>query len=112
MGQILFYEDLLHRYSPDPHPALELAIRWLKRNAPPSEHLSLVHGDALLFSAEAAKGTQNLVTGLLAILLTAIAVAGLAYKSRRKLLRRFGFDSILIFVVYVGGMVLLMIEGR
>ena len=45
LGQILFYEDLLHRYSPDPHPALELAIRWLKRNAPPSEHLSLVHGD-------------------------------------------------------------------
>ena len=74
--------------------------------------VSLVHGDTLLFNAEASAGTQNLVTGLLAILLTAIAVGGLAYKSRRKLLRRFGFDSILIFVVYVGGMMLLMVEGR
>lgn len=45
LGQILFYEDLLHRHSPDPHPALELAIRWLKRNSPPSENLALVHGD-------------------------------------------------------------------
>ena len=45
LGQILFYEDLFRRYSPDPHPALELAIRWLKRNDPQPGHLSLVHGD-------------------------------------------------------------------
>ncbi|MEO8457062.1 MAG: phosphotransferase family protein [Chloroflexota bacterium] len=29
----------------DPHPAYELAFRWLKRNVPPQSDLTLVHGD-------------------------------------------------------------------
>ncbi|MGB8646768.1 MAG: phosphotransferase family protein [Anaerolineae bacterium] len=30
----------------EPHPALELVLRWLRRNEPaPPEHLALVHGD-------------------------------------------------------------------
>jgi hypothetical protein len=52
----------------------------------------------------------NLIVGLLAVLLTAIAVAGLAYQSRRSMLRRFGFDSILIAATYLGGMALLLME--
>ncbi len=52
-----------------------------------------------------------LSVGLLAILLTTIAIGGLAYKSRRKLLRRFGFDSILIAITYGGGMLLLLMDA-
>ncbi len=30
---------------PDPYPALELALRWLQRNAPATPQVTLVHGD-------------------------------------------------------------------
>ncbi len=68
--------------------------------------ISLARGDPLLLAP--GDGTDNMIAGLLAILLTAIAVAGLAYQSRRKVLRRFGFDAILIVLVYLGGMALLL----
>lgn len=29
----------------EPHPALELALRWLRCHAPPTEHVVVVHGD-------------------------------------------------------------------
>jgi aminoglycoside phosphotransferase (APT) family kinase protein len=29
----------------EPHPVFELAFRWLRRNPPPSERVTLVHGD-------------------------------------------------------------------
>jgi aminoglycoside phosphotransferase (APT) family kinase protein len=29
----------------EPHPAFELALRWLRRNPPPSQRVTLVHGD-------------------------------------------------------------------
>lgn len=29
----------------EPHPALELGLRWLRRHAPPCERLTVVHGD-------------------------------------------------------------------
>lgn len=74
--------------------------------------VSVVRGDSLLLSGTTGHGAENLVTGLLAILLTAIAVGGLAYRSQRKLLRRFGFDSILIAVTYIGGMTLLLMDAR
>jgi aminoglycoside phosphotransferase (APT) family kinase protein len=45
VGELLFYEKLLHLYAPEPHPALELALRWLKANAPQSKHHVLLHGD-------------------------------------------------------------------
>ena len=48
---------------------------------------------------------------VLAILLTAIAVGGLTYQSSRKMLGRFGLDSILIAVTYVAGMILLLMEA-
>jgi len=72
---------------------------------------SLVKGDPLLMNMPSFGSTQNLITGLLAVLLTAITVGGLAYKSKRKMLRRFGLDSILIAVAYVGGMVLLLMNA-
>jgi cation:H+ antiporter len=79
-------------------------IPWLKV-------VSLCNGDARLLTAEAFHSTQNLIIGLLAILLTTIALGGLAYKTQRKVLRRFGFDSILIAITYGGGMLLLLMEG-
>lgn len=73
--------------------------------------VSMVSGEPLLLPVGTAVSTDKLITGLLAILLTAIAVGGLAYQSRRKVLRRFGFDSVLIAVTYVGGMILLLIDS-
>ena len=40
-----------------------------------------------------------------------IAVGGLAYQSKWRLFNRFGFDSILIAITYVGGMVLLLMDA-
>ncbi|MGB0717024.1 MAG: sodium:calcium antiporter [Phycisphaerae bacterium] len=74
--------------------------------------VSLIRGDALLLRAESFDATESMITGMLAILLTSIAVSGLTYKSKRVLLGRWGmgFDSILIGLVYLGGMTLLLIE--
>ena len=50
----------------------------------------------------------HLMTGLLAMLLTGIAVGGLAYQSNRRALRWFGFDSVFIAIAYIGGMIALV----
>lgn len=72
--------------------------------------ISLLSGERLML-ASPATSSQNLIVGLLAVLLTAIAVAGLAYQSQRKMFRRFGFDSVLIAVTYFGGMILLLVDA-
>lgn len=38
-------EQTYRMIAPEPHPALELAIRWLRRNMPPPTEPTLVHGD-------------------------------------------------------------------
>ena len=38
-------EQTFRMIAPQPHPALELAIRWLHRNMPPPSEPTLVHGD-------------------------------------------------------------------
>jgi aminoglycoside phosphotransferase (APT) family kinase protein len=38
------YKGLLDSLG-EPHPAFELALRWLERRLPPSERLTIVHGD-------------------------------------------------------------------
>lgn len=38
------YEELLDGFG-EPHPAFELALRWLRTRIPPSERLTVVHGD-------------------------------------------------------------------
>lgn len=70
--------------------------------------VSLFQGESLMVQGNQA---PNIMTGLLAMLLTGIAVGGLTYQSSRKTLRWFGFDSVLIAVVYIGGMILLMAGG-
>jgi aminoglycoside phosphotransferase (APT) family kinase protein len=42
--QITQYRDALDLLG-EPHPAFELGFRWLERNRPPSERVSVVHGD-------------------------------------------------------------------
>jgi len=39
------YEQVYRFLAPQPHPVMELAIRWLKRNLPAGERLAVVHGD-------------------------------------------------------------------
>ena len=68
---------------------------------------SLIRGDTLLMAGECFHPDRNIVAGLLPILLTAVAVGGLTYASKRRLLR-LGPDSVLIALFYVGGMILLL----
>lgn len=68
---------------------------------------SMARGDRLLMAGNGFLTNQNLLVGLLPILLTAVAVAGLTYRSRRRLFR-FGIDSVLLFVAYLAGMYALL----
>ena len=44
-AEVARYADILHDLAPDPHPALELAIRWLGARLPAPRAATLVHGD-------------------------------------------------------------------
>ncbi len=74
--------------------------------------VSLCRGDWLMMPPDAVQFTQHMITGVVAIMLTTIAVGGLTYKSKKKMMRRFGFDSILIVIVYLGGMYMLLMESQ
>jgi aminoglycoside phosphotransferase (APT) family kinase protein len=39
------YEQIFRSIAPEPHPAFELALRWLDRHRPPDGRRSIVHGD-------------------------------------------------------------------
>ena len=52
--------------------------------------------------------SKCLFTGLLAILLTGVAIAGLVYRTKQAVLR-FGIDSVLIALLYVAGMYFILI---
>ena len=73
--------------------------------------ISLLSGESLLVGAASFHTNQAMITGILAILLTSIAVAGLTYKSRRRMLRRFGFDSVVIGLTYLVGMYLVLMDA-
>jgi aminoglycoside phosphotransferase (APT) family kinase protein len=45
LNELLFYERLLDQFSPDPHPVIELVMRWLKGHRPPVRDQVLLHGD-------------------------------------------------------------------
>jgi aminoglycoside phosphotransferase (APT) family kinase protein len=44
-SELARYGEILHGLAPDPHPALELAIRWLGARLPAPRATTLVHGD-------------------------------------------------------------------
>jgi aminoglycoside phosphotransferase (APT) family kinase protein len=39
------FEQTYRGITPEPHPAFELAFRWLQRHLPPASQATLVHGD-------------------------------------------------------------------
>jgi aminoglycoside phosphotransferase (APT) family kinase protein len=43
--EVMRFEQTFRAIAPEPHPAFELAFRWLKRNLPPVTEPTLVHGD-------------------------------------------------------------------
>ena len=43
--EIMRFEQTYRAIAPEPHPAFELAFRWLKLNLPPPAEPTLVHGD-------------------------------------------------------------------
>ncbi|HXQ21874.1 MAG TPA: phosphotransferase family protein [Candidatus Acidoferrales bacterium] len=44
-GELDRYEQIFRFISPDPHPAFELALRWLRQRLPPGNQRVVVHGD-------------------------------------------------------------------
>lgn len=44
-AELARYAQVLHGIAPDPHPALELAIRWLRARVPAPARATVVHGD-------------------------------------------------------------------
>ena len=44
-AEVSRFEQVYRAITPDPHPAFELAFRWLREHAPASERRTLVHGD-------------------------------------------------------------------
>ncbi len=68
---------------------------------------SLFKGDALLMAPDRFAMQSHMLAALFAILITAVAVAGLVYRTRRRLFH-FGFDSVLIAVLYCTGMYVLL----
>jgi aminoglycoside phosphotransferase (APT) family kinase protein len=44
-AELARYTEVLRTIAPDPHPALELAIRWLRARLPAPSRATLVHGD-------------------------------------------------------------------
>ncbi len=71
--------------------------------------VSLIDGQPVLLAPGSVTQNDHMITGLTAIILTVITVGSLTYKSRRTVLRRFGFDAVLISFTYVGGMLLLLL---
>ena len=70
--------------------------------------ISWISGDSLLFSGEDFHASQNIIAGVVPLLLTGVAVGAMSYRSSRRVLRRLGIDSALLVVIYVLGMVLLL----
>jgi aminoglycoside phosphotransferase (APT) family kinase protein len=44
-AELARYDGIYRTVAPDPHPAFELAFRWLAGRIPPPRRLTLVHGD-------------------------------------------------------------------
>lgn len=70
--------------------------------------VSCARGDPLLITGGEFENMETLITGLLPILLTGIAVGGLTYRSDRKLPHRLELETVLIGGLYVTAMFLVL----
>ena len=68
---------------------------------------SLLNGQSMLMDPANFAVQGHTVAGLFAILITGVAVAGLVYRTKRRLFH-FGIDSVLIGVIYLVGMYILL----
>jgi cation:H+ antiporter len=71
---------------------------------------TLIKGDRLLMDGQNFSASINVQAGLLPILLTAIAVAGLAYRTQRRVFG-LGFDSVVLLAIYVLGLLVTLSGG-
>lgn len=77
---------------------------------PVTKVAALLSGRRLMMDPAWFSTSANLLAGLLPILLTAIAVAGIAYRTQRRVFR-LGFDSFVLLLVYCAGMAVIMVES-
>jgi cation:H+ antiporter len=68
---------------------------------------SLLNGQTMLMDPATFAVRGHTIAGLFAILITGVAVAGLVYRTKRRLFH-FGIDSVLIGVIYLVGMYVLL----
>ncbi|MCZ6651653.1 MAG: hypothetical protein O7D91_01305 [Planctomycetota bacterium] len=68
---------------------------------------SLLNGQTMLMDPTNFAVQGHTIAGLFAILITGVAVAGLVYRTKRRLFH-FGIDSVLIGVIYLVGMYILL----
>jgi len=66
-----------------------------------------INGDSLMMAGPDFSADTNLFAGLLPIILTAMAVAGMAYRTQRRVLR-IGMDSFLLVLIYFAGMAVIL----
>jgi cation:H+ antiporter len=71
---------------------------------------TLATGDSLMMVGANFSANVNILAGLVPVLLTAVAVAGIAYRTQRRVLR-LGFDSVVLMVIYVLGMIAILSTG-
>ena len=71
--------------------------------------VTLTNGKPLMTFGEHFSPNINFLTGLLPVLLTAIAVAGITYRTQRRVFR-LGFDSFVLLLVYAAGMAVIITE--
>jgi aminoglycoside phosphotransferase (APT) family kinase protein len=61
--EITRFEQTYRAIAPEPHPAFELAFRWLRGHRPPARRLALVHGDYrignVMFGPEGARAVLD-----------------------------------------------------
>ncbi|GJM26275.1 MAG: sodium/calcium exchanger membrane protein [Phycisphaerae bacterium] len=66
-------------------------------------------GDSLCMYGENFSANLNMLAGLFAVMMMAIALAGIAYRTRRRVLK-LGVDSVVLLLVYVTGMTILLTQ--
>lgn len=74
---------------------------------PVAKVAALLNGDPLMMSGGDFSPNVTLLSGLLPVLLTAVAIGGMVYRTERRVLR-LGFDSGLLLLIYVAGMVVIL----
>jgi len=71
---------------------------------------TLCNGDSLFMVGDDFSANINILAGLLAVMMMSVAVAGIAYRTQRRVLR-LGVDSVVLLLVYIAGMFVLLTQS-